>query len=75
MDLDASDLTAALVLTSAAQNRRRRLRVAKALLPVYRALKDSVETRSRAALSSAGGMSSPVPGSTAGYSDEDGGWR
>ena len=48
VDLDASDIGAALLLTSAAQNRRRRLRVAKALLPVYKAL------RSRAGSSHAG---------------------
>lgn len=98
VDLDASDITAALVLTSATQNRRcapgslvgrlracvpaaartpsnrlcvcllarqqsvlpcaipnlscrRRLRVAKALLPVYRALRSTVEERSHRGLS------------------------
>lgn len=39
-DLDATDITAALLLASAAQNRRRRLRIARALLPVYQALRD-----------------------------------
>ena len=39
VDLDATDITTALLLASAAQNRRRRLRVAKALLPVYKALR------------------------------------
>ncbi|KAL4421634.1 hypothetical protein ABPG75_010925 [Micractinium tetrahymenae] len=38
-DLDATDMTAALFLASAAQNRRRRLRIAKALLPVYQVLR------------------------------------
>jgi hypothetical protein len=38
VDLDPTDIAAAAVLTSAAQSRRRRLRVARALLPVYRAL-------------------------------------
>ncbi len=39
VDLDATDITAALFLASAAQNRRRRLRIAKALLPVYKAIR------------------------------------
>ena len=39
VDLEATDITAALFLASAAQNRRRRLRIAKALLPVYKAIR------------------------------------
>lgn len=42
VDLDATDLTAALMLTAAAQSRRRRLRVARALLPVYQAMASSL---------------------------------
>ena len=38
----AADLAAAFALTSAAQNRRRRLRIAHALLPVYRGLKQTL---------------------------------
>lgn len=44
-DLDATDLMAAVILTSAAQNRRRRLRLAKALLPVYAALEQAPDGR------------------------------
>lgn len=62
VDLDATDVTAALFLASAAQNRRRRLRIAKALLPVYKAI------RSGAAGSSGGGSEEPLS------SGEDGGW-
>jgi len=40
IDVDATDLATAVVLTSAAQQRRRRLRIAKALLPVYRTLRE-----------------------------------
>ncbi|EFN60123.1 expressed protein, partial [Chlorella variabilis] len=40
-DLDATDITVGLFLAAAAQKRRRRLRVAKALLPVYRALRST----------------------------------
>lgn len=39
MNLDVTDLAAAMILTSAAQSRRRRLRIAKALLPAYQALR------------------------------------
>lgn len=62
VDLDATDVTAALFLASAAQNRRRRLRIAKALLPVYKAI------RSGAAGSGGGGSEEPLS------SGEDGGW-
>ncbi|PRW60300.1 alpha beta-hydrolase isoform B [Chlorella sorokiniana] len=54
VDLDATDVTAALFLASAAQNRRRRLRIAKALLPMYKAI------RSGAAGSSGGGSEEPL---------------
>uniref|UniRef100_A0A1D1ZLV4 sn-1-specific diacylglycerol lipase n=2 Tax=Auxenochlorella protothecoides TaxID=3075 RepID=A0A1D1ZLV4_AUXPR len=63
VDLEATDLMTAVILTSAAQNRRRRLRLAKALLPVYEALR---QTGSRSSRSDPG-----TAASSAGDSDSD----
>eukprot|EP00887_Chlorella_sp_A99_P003991 scaffold11.g3991.t1 len=60
VDLDATDVMAALVLTSAAQNRRRRLRIAKALLPVAQALRIRVAAVSSQAESSVDGGEEPT---------------
>lgn len=53
-NLETTDLTAAVILTSAAQSRRRRLHIARSLLPVVRAVQSGIassSTRSRARLS------------------------
>lgn len=54
-------MTAALFLAAAAQNRRRRLRIAKALLPVYRALREGADSPSGSAAAAAAAEAGGLP--------------
>lgn len=54
-------MTAALFLAAAAQNRRRRLRIAKALLPVYRALREGAASPGSAAAAGAAAEEGLLP--------------